>query len=120
MVVVVVGGGEYIYTYTTDMEPNIILYCIETKGGLHEHYTHKISNSLSQSQTKSEIIFIYSVSVVVEILNYIFNVKCSLLKVYQPSVDIIQLHVKFHDFTVDQLFHNEDRGLVLNLRQISL
>lgn len=67
-----VGGvGEYIYTYTTDMESNIILNCIETRGGggLHEHYTHQISNSLFQSQTKSEIIFIYSVSVVVEILN---------------------------------------------------
>lgn len=63
-------GGEYIYTYTTDMEPSIILNCIETRGeGLHEHYTHKISNSLFQSQTKSEIIFIYSVSVVVEISN---------------------------------------------------
>lgn len=36
----------------TDMEPSVILKYIETR--MTEHYTHTISNSFSQSQTKSE------------------------------------------------------------------
>lgn len=92
------GGGEYIYTiiyYRADMESTVILKYIETRGS--EHYTHTIPNSLSQSQTKSELIFICFCGRKISCTVYIFEIF------YLCDTCI---YLKFPDLTVDQLFHN--------------